>query len=420
LVLLNPGSETNPTCKIDELGLSADYEKRGDDYLFNFQHLLFLMRRPQETGLSTFRLECSVEICEKNDASSKCNSAAAVCVDASAGEDTSLAATEKDKYMCDGLCESEKVCVIQNNTPSCDDPCQCPGGGTCSYNNGVTSCVAPADYGCGCTGDVLNDADPGCPADAPGYCQYFNFEIGRLGKRNKLSEITGITMAVEGVHQGYTGPLLGNVDNPYVFSALPNLDIIWFASYVGVQGWGPYGIISDSVTRIKFKAQAYRDQDLGRALDEIGYTRPTKSCEKDPVHFTLRDWKTAFPKKAFAGLPNLEELILYGGQGLEGFDAAYFAEEIPKLKRIYLHFTNFGTKCHCGGDPGTYCHQCANVPFCQELCGIHPTMENCFTNSNVRLFCDKSLTANNGTWYISDEPMSVNSYLETNDCHKRY
>ena len=80
LVLLNPGAETNPTCKIDELGLSADYEKRGDDYVFNFQHVLFLMRSAQQTGLSTFRLECSVEICEKNDASSKCNSAAAVCM----------------------------------------------------------------------------------------------------------------------------------------------------------------------------------------------------------------------------------------------------------------------------------------------------------------------------------------------------
>jgi len=127
LVLLNPGAETNPTCKIDELGLSADYEKRGGDYFFNFQHVLFLLRSAQQTGSSTFRLECSVQICKKNDASSKCNSAAKVCVEAAAGDDTSLATTEKHSYMCDSFCTNSAECAVESDVPSCK-VCTCANG----------------------------------------------------------------------------------------------------------------------------------------------------------------------------------------------------------------------------------------------------------------------------------------------------
>jgi len=123
---LNPGAETNPTCKIDELGLSADYEKRGDDYVFNFQHVLFLMKSAQQTGVSTFRLECSVEVCEKNNASSKCNSAAAVCVDAST-DDLTERVDGKKRYMCDNLCENNDECSIEGDIPSCK-VCTCEHG----------------------------------------------------------------------------------------------------------------------------------------------------------------------------------------------------------------------------------------------------------------------------------------------------
>jgi len=150
---LNPGAETNPTCKIDELGLSADYEKRGDDYVFNFQHVLFLMRSAQQTGLSKFRLECSVEVCEKNDASSKCNSAAAVCMNDSIDLTDSTAVAEKDRLMKEWMCDGETLCgvgkaaecSVEASVASCK-ACTCSNGvgglgSFCPVNN-TASCVS--------------------------------------------------------------------------------------------------------------------------------------------------------------------------------------------------------------------------------------------------------------------------------------
>ena len=121
--MLNPGAATNPTCSIDGIGLSANYETRNGNHLFNFQHILFLLRSPDQTTLNSFRLECSVEICEKNDASSKCNPAAAVCMNTD---------QEKSDYICDDeacpgvgqtcevSAENQPSCDSGTNQPSCD------------------------------------------------------------------------------------------------------------------------------------------------------------------------------------------------------------------------------------------------------------------------------------------------------------
>jgi len=120
LVLLNPGAESNPSCELNEIGLSAKYELSNGDFVFNFQHILFLLRKTQQESTSTFSLQCSVEICEKTDASSKCNQAAAVC---------SGSAVEKQSYMCSGLCGNSDECSVDvsDDTVSCK-ACTCDHG----------------------------------------------------------------------------------------------------------------------------------------------------------------------------------------------------------------------------------------------------------------------------------------------------
>jgi len=120
LVLLNPGAESNPSCELNEIGLSAKYELSNGDFVFNFQHILFLLRKTQQESTSTFSLQCSVEICEKTDASSKCNQAAAVC---------SGSAVEKQSYMCSGLCGNSDECSVDvsDDTVSCK-ACTCDRG----------------------------------------------------------------------------------------------------------------------------------------------------------------------------------------------------------------------------------------------------------------------------------------------------
>jgi len=118
IVLLNPGAETDSSCKLDELAVSAAYDNSVGNYVFNFQHILFLLKTHQ-SGISSFHLTCEIEVCLKDDASSKCNSAAAVCIDDYNGEDTTLAATEKQSYMCDSFCEPDSECSIENDVPTC-------------------------------------------------------------------------------------------------------------------------------------------------------------------------------------------------------------------------------------------------------------------------------------------------------------
>jgi len=120
LVLLNPGAESNPSCGMNEIGLSAKYELSNGKFVFNFQHTLFLLRKTQQEDTSTFSLQCTVEICEKTDASSKCNQAAAVCSDS---------AVEKHNYMCSGLCGNSDECSVDvsDDTVSCK-ACTCDHG----------------------------------------------------------------------------------------------------------------------------------------------------------------------------------------------------------------------------------------------------------------------------------------------------
>jgi len=94
LVLLNPGAESNPSCGINEIGLSAKYELSNGKFVFNFQHTLFLLRKTQQEDTSTFSLQCTVEICEKTDASSKCNQAVIPCMETAA---------ETKAYFCTGF-----------------------------------------------------------------------------------------------------------------------------------------------------------------------------------------------------------------------------------------------------------------------------------------------------------------------------
>jgi len=130
LVLLNPGAESNPSCELNEIGLSAKYELSNGDFVFNFQHILFLLRKTQQESTSTFSLQCSVEICEKTDASSKCNQAAAVC---------SGSAVEKQSYMCSGLCGNSDECSVDVS----DDTVSCKAC-TCDHGTGAVGSACPA------------------------------------------------------------------------------------------------------------------------------------------------------------------------------------------------------------------------------------------------------------------------------------
>ena len=139
-----------------------------------------------------------VEVCNKNDASSKCNRAAAVCIDDSTDVNDSAAVADRDdnkkRYMCTGLCgigkdnecsvdadiASCKVCTCDHGVGAVGSSCSVNGAAVCSscesgYVLSGTVCVMATRYGCGCTKDPVLDADASCPADAPSICQYWNF-----------------------------------------------------------------------------------------------------------------------------------------------------------------------------------------------------------------------------------------------------
>ena len=118
IILFAPGAETSPTCEMESIGLVAAYESNN----FNFQHMLFQLN---EAGHSTYKLECTAEICEKNDPASACNEAVLPCIlsntYSSENSDSNQIAYESNRlkhaYMCDGFCNSE--CTVENNTPIC-------------------------------------------------------------------------------------------------------------------------------------------------------------------------------------------------------------------------------------------------------------------------------------------------------------
>ena len=73
IILFAPGAETSPTCKLDSIGLVASYDGNN----FNFQHILFQLN---DAGYSSYKLECTAEICKRNDPVSKCNQAVLPCI----------------------------------------------------------------------------------------------------------------------------------------------------------------------------------------------------------------------------------------------------------------------------------------------------------------------------------------------------
>ena len=94
-------------------------------------------------------MECTVDVCNRNEASSKCNQAAAVCIKDEAEQNEKDEAEQNEsmrEYMCAGLCGTEEVCSFDAEIVSCSIQNQC----TCS--NGVSatgaSCTTNNDNIC--------------------------------------------------------------------------------------------------------------------------------------------------------------------------------------------------------------------------------------------------------------------------------
>ena len=124
------------------------------------------------------------------------------------------------------------------------------------------------------------------------------------------------------------------------------------------------------------------------------------------IAFSKLTWES-FHEDAFSGLPNLQELSFHGNEMIQDLDPSYFVEKIPSLKKIFLHNTNNGFDCWCQGVQdytgdfnARHCNQCAIIPFCESLCGIHPELTECHSteNRNLWLRCDSGLNKHNGTW----------------------
>jgi len=148
ITLLNPGEVYNssvvgsehPSCEISGIDLRGTYDGFTK---FNFQHILFLLDATTDTN--SFTLQCTIEVCSRDDASSVCNRAAAVCMNDSIDLTDSTAVAEKDRlmenWMCDSLCGvgKEDACVVDADTVSCK-ACTCANGvagigSTCPVTN---------------------------------------------------------------------------------------------------------------------------------------------------------------------------------------------------------------------------------------------------------------------------------------------
>lgn len=117
-------------CGLDGVGLTAFYDSGN----FNFQHILFLLE--DAATVSSFQLECSVEICDETDPNSACNKAVLPCMDE----------TQKNEYLCDGFCSQNPFeCSTEIDTPSCK-ACVCENGigavGVDCPNNGDSKCAS--------------------------------------------------------------------------------------------------------------------------------------------------------------------------------------------------------------------------------------------------------------------------------------
>lgn len=100
------------SCDLAGVGLTAEYNNQEN---FDFSHILFMLNTVgQPDGVSSFRLECTAEICAENDPNSKCNTDMLPC------SQNSL--QEKIDYMCPGFCDGPSdVCTIgTDDVPLCN------------------------------------------------------------------------------------------------------------------------------------------------------------------------------------------------------------------------------------------------------------------------------------------------------------
>jgi hypothetical protein len=83
IILMTPGVNVTEvgnedlvqTCGLDAIGLHGGYNGQN----FNFQHVLFHLNGADEHGMSSFRLDCTAEICDRDDLNSKCRMAKLPC-----------------------------------------------------------------------------------------------------------------------------------------------------------------------------------------------------------------------------------------------------------------------------------------------------------------------------------------------------
>ena len=112
LTLMEPGGKTDSaTCSLDAIGLQGNYDDEGN---FNFSHTLFLLGGGLSSTKSSLNLMmvCTVELCDKKEANSSCNKAAVTCM----GD----AKEKKNEYLCDGLCNDNQICEVDNDSPVCN------------------------------------------------------------------------------------------------------------------------------------------------------------------------------------------------------------------------------------------------------------------------------------------------------------
>ena len=84
IMLMNPGLDVTengnedllPSCGLDAIGLQGGYNGPN----FNFQHILFHLNGADENGMSSFKLDCTAEICDKDDVDSICRRSKLPCM----------------------------------------------------------------------------------------------------------------------------------------------------------------------------------------------------------------------------------------------------------------------------------------------------------------------------------------------------
>ena len=210
--LFNAATDTDPTCELPGIGFSASYEEGH----FNFQHILFLLDGHDHNGVSSFNLECTVEVCDKTDGNSKCNQQILPCMK----NDAEIA-----NYMCDGRnCASGKNCQVQQSEAICiENVCLCDNGegaiGVNCLENGSSKCSS-----CNTGFDLVDDV-----------CE----------EKDDVKEPDWVYSTVYGFEHSIRGPnwiCAGNrdADCPHIFNWDEN-EQAWLMKTEGRGGWQNVG-----------------------------------------------------------------------------------------------------------------------------------------------------------------------------------